>query len=114
MKHGTDNRAWNRVTRSMALADQEGRCGYCKTRLSQDTVTADHIIPRSRGGSNRRVNIVASCRACNAAKGDMSLQKFLKAVKACDGGFAIKLAWVRRSINLATDRAVRNIERACR
>jgi hypothetical protein len=35
------------------------------------TLTIEHVIPRSRGGSNRRENRVAACRACNELKGDM-------------------------------------------
>lgn len=114
VKHGTDNRAWNRVTRSIALADQEGRCAYCRTRLCQSTTTADHVVPRAHRGSDRRENIVAACGACNSIKGHMSAAAFKKLVKRGEGSFAIQLAWVRRSINLATDRAVRNIERTCR
>ncbi len=114
MKHGTDNFAWKQVARSMALAEQEGRCAYCRTRLTQADATADHVIPRKRRGSDRSDNIVAACGPCNSAKGHMSAARFKKAVKAREGGFAIQLAWLRRSINLATDRAVRNIERACR
>lgn len=114
MKRGTNNVAWNRVTRSLALSDQDSRCAYCKTRLTETNATADHVVPKARKGSNRRENIAAACKPCNRAKGDMSKGQFQKAVKHGKGGFAIQLAWMRRSINVATDRAVRNIERACR
>lgn len=100
----------------MALAEQEGRCAYCRTRLTQADATADHVIPRKRRDSDRGSNIVAACGPCNSAKGHMSKAAFKKLVKQGAGSprFAIQLAWVHRSINLATDRAVRNIERACR
>lgn len=51
--------------------EQSWRCHWCGWRLTELTVTRDHLIPRSRGGSNRRDNIVASCAGCNGAKGDM-------------------------------------------
>jgi HNH endonuclease len=32
----------------------------------------DHVIPRSRGGSNRISNLVLSCHDCNATKGNLT------------------------------------------
>jgi len=38
-------------------------------------LSRDHIIPRSRGGPNTWMNIVTSCRKCNAKKGDRLLKE---------------------------------------
>lgn len=40
------------------------RCGYCGSAAS----TVDHIVPRSRGGSNSWKNTVAACYDCNQRK----------------------------------------------
>lgn len=42
-------------------------CAYCGQKSSR--LTVDHIIPRSRGGSNDFENCVASCKCCNNRKG---------------------------------------------
>lgn len=41
-------------------------CWYCHKQF--DKLTADHIIPLSRGGSNDITNIAPACLSCNAAK----------------------------------------------
>ncbi len=42
------------------------RCAYCG---SKDNLTIDHIIPLSRGGTNREDNLQCLCRDCNNLKG---------------------------------------------
>ena len=41
-------------------------CHYCKSRIKK--LTVDHIIPRSRGGTNNYWNLVAACARCNGDK----------------------------------------------
>jgi 5-methylcytosine-specific restriction endonuclease McrA len=48
-----------------------GRCHYCGCELHPFwTFTIDHLIPKSRGGTNAIENLVAACPDCNHAKGD--------------------------------------------
>jgi hypothetical protein len=47
--------------------------GRCRLRLPGCTVigtTADHIIPRSRGGRTTLENLRATCGQCNSTRGD--------------------------------------------
>ncbi len=59
------------------LLEKWGRkCTYCNetdTRLE-----IDHIVPKSKGGSNRVSNLTIVCRDCNSTKANSSLQEFLK------------------------------------
>jgi 5-methylcytosine-specific restriction endonuclease McrA len=52
-----------------------GLCTYCRTPMSFTTgkphsLTIDHVVPRSKGGTNALKNTVAACHACNQAKAD--------------------------------------------
>nr|YP_009367576.1 putative HNH endonuclease [Pseudocharacium americanum]YP_009367665.1 putative HNH endonuclease [Ignatius tetrasporus]ARK14632.1 putative HNH endonuclease [Pseudocharacium americanum]ARK14721.1 putative HNH endonuclease [Ignatius tetrasporus] len=48
-------------------------CGQTKGRLE-----IDHIIPKSKGGSNRMSNLTLACQRCNQKKGNQSLTEFVK------------------------------------
>ena len=43
-------------------------CAYCSTKVGKPT--ADHVIPRSRGGKSNFDNVVTACKPCNATKMD--------------------------------------------
>ncbi len=66
---------WGTEVRQYLLAKWEHQCAYCSaTGLPLEI---DHVVPQSRGGSNRVANLVMACRACNLAKGDKPLEDFL-------------------------------------
>ncbi len=58
------------------------KCGYCPTEMvpakksqkgvtpPKNEATLDHVIPRSRGGSNDPANLKPACRKCNGEKSD--------------------------------------------
>ena len=51
-------------------------CVYCgKKNLPLEV---DHVIPKSRGGSDRVSNLVFACHNCNQVKGNLSVEEFLK------------------------------------
>lgn len=41
------------------------QCAYCG---SKENLTLDHIIPRSKGGSDRLTNVLCACKNCNNSK----------------------------------------------
>jgi 5-methylcytosine-specific restriction endonuclease McrA len=45
-------------------------CQYCGAQPGADSITIDHILPRSLGGALSWTNCAAACLACNARKGD--------------------------------------------
>lgn len=53
-------------------------CAYCKKILTAETVTIDHVVPLSKGGSRGRSNLVLCCSKCNGEKKDMTVEEFRK------------------------------------
>jgi 5-methylcytosine-specific restriction endonuclease McrA len=50
-----------RIVRLIIIADP---CVYC----GAEATAVDHIVPRSRGGSDKRSNLAPACQLCNSAK----------------------------------------------
>lgn len=53
-------------------------CVYCTTELSEEAYVLDHLLPISKGGSNRKHNLVASCETCNSRKSSQEPIEFLR------------------------------------
>jgi 5-methylcytosine-specific restriction endonuclease McrA len=45
-------------------------CQYCGAQPGAESITIDHVRPRSQGGASSWTNCVAACEVCNAKKGD--------------------------------------------
>ncbi len=60
--------------REYLLTKWQHRCAYCRQPSKRFEI--DHLLPRSRGGSNRITNLVLACHACNQAKGDQTAEEF--------------------------------------
>lgn len=50
------------------------KCAYCGAESVPMEV--EHIIPRSRGGSDRVSNLAIACKACNQIKGNLTAAEF--------------------------------------
>lgn len=70
-----------RRDQKLAVWQRDGfQCVYCRKvvdipspDISQSIwATVDHVIPRSKGGSNDKKNLVTACFPCNLRKGDGS------------------------------------------
>jgi hypothetical protein len=48
----------------------QGRCEYCQSQAdyATETFAVDHIVPRSRGGTNDLDNLALACSGCNGRK----------------------------------------------
>ena len=58
------------------LLDKHGRrCVYCGA--TGKPLEIDHVVPRSKGGSDRVSNLVVACVECNRQKGEGDLEVFL-------------------------------------
>ncbi len=61
------------VTNTFLFARDRYRCQYCgRMQLElrpRESLTRDHVVPLSRGGTNDWTNVVTSCSPCNTRKG---------------------------------------------
>jgi 5-methylcytosine-specific restriction endonuclease McrA len=50
-------------------------CQYCGAQPGWESITVDHVIPRSQGGATNWLNCVAACLDCNGKKADRTPEK---------------------------------------
>jgi 5-methylcytosine-specific restriction endonuclease McrA len=60
--------------RSYLLEKWQRRCACCQQAATR--LQVEHLVPRSRGGSDRLSNLVLACQACNTAKGTRTAEEF--------------------------------------
>ena len=60
--------------REYLLEKFKRQCVYCKKKDCQ--LEIEHIIPKSRGGSNRVNNLTIACHDCNQRKDNMTAEEF--------------------------------------
>ena len=59
------------------LLEKHGRkCFYCGKAVSDFEV--EHMLPKSKGGSNRIDNLTLSCHDCNEKKGTLTAEEFVQ------------------------------------
>lgn len=58
-----------RLSRKNLMLRDEHQCQYCARHLPTRELNIDHVLPRSRGGSDSWENLVTACRPCNLRKG---------------------------------------------
>ena len=51
-------------------------CQYCKGESKDPVLEIDHIIPKSRGGSNRVSNLILACHTCNQEKDNLTAEEY--------------------------------------
>jgi 5-methylcytosine-specific restriction endonuclease McrA len=62
------------LLREYVLAKWQRKCAYCEAR--EVPLELEHIVPKSRGGSNRASNLTLACHACNRRKGQQTAAEF--------------------------------------
>ena len=89
--------------RKKILEKTRCRCGRCGKDLDTTTMTVDHVIPLSKGGTNETSNLVALCDKCNQAKSNYVLNPieyfryldnvYLEKLKRTHGEYLEKVNW---------------------
>jgi 5-methylcytosine-specific restriction endonuclease McrA len=55
--------------------EQGGRCWYCTRPVRSREATVDHVLAKSRGGTNEWANVVMACRQCNERKANRTTRR---------------------------------------
>lgn len=58
------------LTNKLLFRRDHNICMYCNRKFNDRDLSRDHVIPRSKGGPDIWMNVVASCKRCNNIKGD--------------------------------------------
>lgn len=68
-------------TRRLAILSKTGgRCAYCGAELTLASMTADHVMPKARGGGNGLANLLPACHECNRDKGQQTLEQWRRRI----------------------------------
>lgn len=65
-----------RTHRHRLYGEQEGVCPGCETHFPFRVMDVDHMLPRSRGGTDHPDNLQLLCSGCNRSKGDKTMAEW--------------------------------------
>ena len=68
-----------RTHRHRLYGEQEGVCAGCDTHFPFRVMDVDHLLPRSRGGTDHPDNLQLLCSGCNRSKGGKTMAEWLAA-----------------------------------
>lgn len=67
------------IDKKAYLLERENYCCiYCDIHASKVKMQIEHVVPKSKGGTDSINNLVLACESCNQAKGNLDLEVFLK------------------------------------
>lgn len=64
------------LQRQKVFAQDGFTCCYCGKEKEVRNLVVDHVISRSKGGTDKVDNLVASCAPCNSKKSDFTVEEF--------------------------------------
>ncbi len=70
-----------RTHRHTLFGRQEGICAGCRIMFPFRNMTVDHVVPKSKAGSDHLDNLQLLCGACNSMKGARSQEAFVARLK---------------------------------
>ncbi|MCY3780300.1 MAG: DNA methyltransferase [Chloroflexi bacterium] len=65
-----------RTHRHRLYGEQEGVCAGCDTHFPFKVMEVDHVLPRSKGGSDHYENLQLLCTHCNKSKGAKTMAEW--------------------------------------
>ena len=68
--------------RKLLYGEQGGHCNGCNTHFQLPNLTVDHIIPKSKGGTDHIGNLQLLCGHCNSVKGNRGMEYLISRLAA--------------------------------
>ena len=65
-----------RTHRHRLYGEQEGVCVGCETHFPFKVMEVDHVLPKSRGGTDHGDNLQLLCSHCNRSKGNRTMAEW--------------------------------------
>lgn len=105
---------WDIDDKVKILGKSDGKCCHCGKPIFVDySLTIDHFIPLSCGGTNRMINLIGLCKDCNKDKGDSVFDpelylkfinsKHLQEIKGLHESYIKSFDYISRDNLLAND-----------
>lgn len=66
-------------------------CHWCGVRLTwsgDNALTCDHKVPLSKGGTNKRTNLLPACKTCNQTRGNTDYEVYRREASRCAANVA--------------------------
>lgn len=79
LEHQEQYRSFSKTRHKRLLISIGRRCAYCGTN---ENLTIDHLIPKSKGGQDHPSNLVLACLPCNNRKGSKDLSTWANKIGA--------------------------------
>lgn len=70
------------MTLDELIARDGDACVWCARALWRRDLTAEHLLPRSRGGRGTPDNLTVACRACNRARRSTGVTAYVRELRA--------------------------------
>ena len=70
------------ANRKTLYGEQGGHCNGCKEHFKINNLTVDHIIARTKGGTDHMDNLQLLCSHCNSVKGDRGMEYLMAKLAA--------------------------------
>ena len=99
------------MRREDVFARDGHRCVYCGEEFPPESLSVDHVQPRSRGGDSSAGNVVTACGGCNTSKGRRRVSEFLASSPAARANFFRFARHVHRRHLRAVEEELRARER---
>jgi len=100
------------VTNTFLFARDRYRCQYCGRTAAElrprESLTREHLIPMSRGGTNDWTNVVTACSPCNTRKGNRMPEEIgMHPLSAPVEPHFVHLSWAVRRLTPAQSKYIK-------